>query len=467
MPPALALYIWFLLVVGLLLFDPAKDRAVSVAVWVPLSWMFILGSRLPSQWFGQTVTSAAEALQEGNPLDRTVFSVLILLALGILVSRSLKWGDFFNHNLPLVALVCFALVSVLWSDFPLVSFKRWYRDLGNYLVVLVVLSDRHPLEAIRTLLRRLSYLLIPLSVLFVKYYPQMGRSYDEFTGMAAYSGVTTTKDVLGVVCLVSGLYFFWDTATRWPARREWRTRAIVVVNVVLMSMTLWLLNLSDCATCKVCLAIGSLIVVVAQSKLVRRHPGPLKALIPLSVCLFFFLAFGLDMKASIATAVGRDPTFTDRTVLWSFLLNTKINPLVGTGYESFWLGPRLESISSHFSFLPTQAHNGFLEVYLNLGFAGVALMVLFLIFAYRKICFRFGPTPDFCSLSLAFWAVLLIDNSTSASFGKSDLLWLTFLLVAIVAPESAIVRSRSVRDLSHPRAQSPSIAVPMAVAGRR
>ena len=64
----------------------------------------------------------------------------------------------------------FALLSVLWSDFPLVALKRWFRDLGNYLVILVVLSDPRPLEAVRALLRRLCYLLIPLSILLVKYY---------------------------------------------------------------------------------------------------------------------------------------------------------------------------------------------------------------------------------------------------------------------------------------------------------
>ena len=51
---------------------------------------------------------------EGNPLDRTVLlTVLILLAIAILVSRSFKWGDFVARNLALMALLLFALASVL------------------------------------------------------------------------------------------------------------------------------------------------------------------------------------------------------------------------------------------------------------------------------------------------------------------------------------------------------------------
>ena len=100
-------------------------------------------------------------------MDRTIYSALILLAIGILMSRSFKWGSFFSRNLALMAFLSFALLSVFWSDFPFVAFKRWFRDFGNYLVILVVLSDPRPLEAVRTLLRRFCYLLIPLSVLLI------------------------------------------------------------------------------------------------------------------------------------------------------------------------------------------------------------------------------------------------------------------------------------------------------------
>ena len=95
MPPSLALLLWLVLLLGLLCFDPAKVPSTSPALWVPVIWMFILGSRLPSQWLGGQVGQAAQALEEGNPLDRTISSALILLAIGILISRSFKWGDFF------------------------------------------------------------------------------------------------------------------------------------------------------------------------------------------------------------------------------------------------------------------------------------------------------------------------------------------------------------------------------------
>ena len=141
MSPSLALYLWFFLLVALLCFDPARDSRVSAAVWIPVVWLFIVGTRLPSQWLGGHVGQAAQALEEGNPLDRAVSSLLILLAIGVLTQRSFRWEAFFSKNLALTAFLSFALLSVIWSDFPFIAFKRWFRDLGNYLVILVPFSD--------------------------------------------------------------------------------------------------------------------------------------------------------------------------------------------------------------------------------------------------------------------------------------------------------------------------------------
>src|ERR1700730_17516716 len=276
MPPSLALFLWAIILVWLLRSDPAKDPGTSLALWVPLIWLFILGSRLPSQWLGGGMGSAAPAFEGGNPLGRAIFSALILPAIVILMLRPFNWGAFFSRNITLMALLLFALISVVWSDFPLVSFKRWFRDLGTYFVILVVLSDPYPLEAARSVLRRICYLLIPLSVVLIKYYPQIGMQYSFWTGARMFVGPTTGKNMLGVLCLVSGVFFFWDTVTRWSDRKDRRTRRILMVNIAFIAMTLWLLNLANSATSTGCLYMSCLVIAIAHSKMFRRHPGFLK-----------------------------------------------------------------------------------------------------------------------------------------------------------------------------------------------
>ena len=439
MPPSIALLLWLTLLIGLLWFDPAKVPETSLALWVPVTWMFIVGSRLPSQWFGGQVGQAAQALEEGNPLDRSAYFILMLLAIGILISRSFNWGDFFARNLALVVFLSFALLSVMWSDFPFVAFKRWFRDLGNYLVILVALSDPQPLEAIRTVLRRLCYLLIPLSVLLVKYYPEIGKQYDQWTGVAMYAGAATSKNMLGVLCLVSGLFFFWDTVTRWSDRKERETKRIILADGAFLAMTLWLLNLSDSATSRICLVLGCLIIAAVHSKAFQRHPGFLKMGILIGVCLYLILSFGfgIDINAVVAEAVGRNPTLTGRTDIWKVLLNMHTNPLVGTGYQSFWLGPRLQWVWNQPGIgRINETHNGYLDIYLNLGLIGLFLLAGFLVAIYRTICRRLEPLSSRGALSLVVWTVLVFYNVTKAAF-QGGLLWLTLLLGAVSLTEPA------------------------------
>ena len=208
-------------------------------------------------WLGLSYGSAAQAMEEGSPLDRTIFLFLTVAALGILVSRSFQWRNLFAQNSALAALAGICLAAVLYGRISRSQLSRNGSGMsGVYMAVLVVLSDPRPLEAMRTVLRRLCYLLVPLSILFVKYYPFLGKTFSDWGGQE-YTGVSTSKNMLGVLCLVSGIFFFWDTVTSWHERRSGALERVILVNVAFISMTLWLLNLSDSKTSTICLASGA------------------------------------------------------------------------------------------------------------------------------------------------------------------------------------------------------------------
>lgn len=433
MPPILALCLWLGLLLALLALDPAKYRQGSIALWIPVIWMFFTGSRLPSVWIsGIQAGAEASALQEGNGLDRAVLSFLMLLAIGVLLARSFNWAEFTLRNFSLVLFLSFALLSVLWSDFPLVSAKRWFRDLGGYFMILVVLSDHEPLEAVRTFLRRTCYLLIPLSVVLIKYFPDMGKQYGVWDGSMQFTGVATSKNMLGVLCLVSGMFFFWDTIVRWHDHKTGHTKRILFVNSVFLLMTFWLLKLSNSVTSRVCLIIGCIVIYLAHGAWGQRHRSLLKLSIPMIFLAYVILAFGFNLKGELASQVGRDPTLTDRTLIWAAVLNEHTNPLVGTGYESFWLGPRLPRIWEQVGAI-NEAHNGYLDVYLTLGFIGLTLLFLFLIAGYWRIWKKFGTLQELGTLCLGVWTVLLFYNVTEAAF-KGGLLWTAVLLGAMTVP---------------------------------
>ena len=84
------------------------------------------------------------------------------------------------------------------------------------------------------------------------------------------------------------------------------------------------------------------------------------------------LMFGLS--GHMSENLGKGSELSGRTGLWTALLGLHTNPILGTGFESFWLGKRLEQLEGIFYFVPNEAHNGYLETYLTLGIVGLFLM---------------------------------------------------------------------------------------------
>jgi O-antigen ligase len=318
-------------------------------------------------------------------------------------------------------------------------------------MVLVVISDARPLAAVGTLLRRLGYLLIPLSVVLIKYFPAIARQYDPWTGFATYCGATSSKNMLGVVCLVGGIYFAWDTVVRWQDRKNKRQRRIILVNAALICMVLWLLNMCNSATSRTCLLIACLVILAAHTKTVQRRPAILTVTVPVVFLMYTFLFFGLGLSGQFASAVGRT-SLSGRDEIWRAVLKEAANPLVGTGYESFWLGPRLERIWLSGQGAINEAHNGYLEVYLNLGYVGLFLLLFFVAAVYWNICKRFKPFSSIASLTLGIWTAFVFHNCTEVDF-RSGLTWLVFVLAALAVSgtlrengdQEGIGRTRNVR----------------------
>ena len=448
MPPSLALFLWFVLLVALFRYDPGKDKEASAALWIPLVWLFILGSRLPSQWFGGYRGAAADVYLEGSPLDRAIFLTIAFMALVVLFRRSFRWGEFFANNLGLVAFLGIALLSVTWSDYPFISLKRWVRDVSGYLALMVVLTERNVIASVLSVLRRLAFLLVPLSIVFVKYFENLGRSYEAWSGSTAYQGVATSKNMLGVLCLMSVLYFFWDLLNRFPHRKEKVMRRAILVDLAFLAMTLWLMTMARSATSGLCVALGVVLIAVGYSNWSRKHPIAFRMAAPILIGVYVVLEVAFGINAVIAGGVGRDPTLTDRTDIWTLVLSMGTNPLLGTGYESFWLGPRLDILWAKYQGL-NHAHNGYIETYLNLGLLGLVTLVIWLFTSYAKICRTLNESSRFATLGLAIWTILLFYNITEAAF-KAQLLFAAFLMTmfvanaqrASVAPRAASARLR-------------------------
>jgi len=306
--------------------------------------------------------------------------------------------------------------------------------LGNVVMGLVVLTERDPAFALKRFLTWTAFLLIPASVLIIKYYPELGRYYDRWEGTAYYSGVTTDKNLLGSTCLVVGLGIVlrFIEAVREPTDRPRRLLAIGTV----LGMNLWLFHVANSATSLGCFLVGSaLMVVLALFK--RARPGMVHLMVTgLSIVGLIAYVFPAAF-AFIVEAAGRNTTLSGRTDLWGDVLTLDPHPWFGTGFESFFLGPRLEFLWSKYWWHPNEAHNGYLETYLTLGMVGLCLLAVLSVTGYRNAMRVYRSKPGTGSLRLAFLVVAVIYNLTEAAFKVMNPVWILFLLSVTAVPDSA------------------------------
>jgi O-antigen ligase len=337
-------------------------------------------------------------------------------------------------NGPLLLFFFFAGISVLWSDFPAVAFKRWIKALGNLVMVLVVLTDLNRSAAVKRLLARVAFLLIPVSVLFIKYYPELGRGYHRWTWEPMYHGVATTKNGLGVICLVFGLGSVWRVLEAFHNGERPRITGPLIAHGVVLAMALWLFWKADSVTSLNCFLIGGgLIAFMSRPGLARKQA--VVHLLVGAVVFFTLSVLFLGVGTGLLDAMGRDTTLTGRTELWAHILQIKVNPWFGVGFESFWLGDRAKHFWELYDWRPNQAHNGYLEVFLNLGSIGVVLLSFAMAWGYRNVVGSLRRDPELGRLRLAFFVVAVLYNLTEAAFKVMHPVWITFLLAITLVPD--------------------------------
>jgi len=420
---------------------------------VPTVWMFFAASRFPSQWFNLGAPLHTVSSLDGSSFDLVVFAALIALAAAILARRCVPWGVVALVNAPVFLYFAFGAVSVTWSDYPFVSFKRLIKASGNVLMVLVVLTELKPYNALELTIRRLSFVLLPLSLLFIKYYPHLGRTYH--MGEPLFTGVATHKNGLGQLSLIAGVYFLWRLVVARRKGSETEPRSVNATDLLLLGLALWLLNLADSATSTACVAVAAGVFLTSQVPALRRRPKTLVPLSLLTVAVVGMLEGLLNITDKIILMLGRRPDLTTRVPMWNDLISMVSRPMVGYGYESFWLGTRQNYMAEVWG-ITGQAHNGYLEMYLNLGLVGVGFIIAWALLGLGRVTRLLPIDYSVAVLNFSFLVVVLLYNWTEATFYGVSIMWMLLLLAIMRVPQ--IESDRGVRTVAtkhkrktHPR----------------
>lgn len=432
MPPQIALCLCFLFVLYIIKTDSENHTNVSRAIWIPTVWMLIGGSRLVSQWMQVSVVSAEDALVEGNIVDKIIFTTLIASGVFILIKRGLSISKLINENTAIIIFFLYGLISILWADLPEVALKRWFKVLGNPIMILVILTEPQPIEAVKLVFRRCCFILVPFSILLIKYFLEIGVSYDPWSGQQYFLGVTDGKNALGRLCLIFGYFLFWELTNSLPMKQllSKQNRKKTYIDILYFLMIFWLLRRAHSVTAIICLLLGIMVLVGVKLPIVRRNLNFLGVIFFAVAVGYFFLEYTFGITQALLEVMGRNATLTGRTEIWKIVIPMVTNPIIGFGYDSFWMGDRLSKLWAIYWWHPIQAHNGYIEIYLDLGLMGLFLLLTVIVASYKKCKRELQYNLSLGQFKLGLLVIALFYNITEASFGGLSLMYICFLLCA-------------------------------------
>lgn len=432
MPPILALILCTIFVLFLLRLEHKQYPNASAALWIPTIWFLLQTSKPLGIWFG----TGGATMEEGSALDRIVLLILLCLGFIVVVKRKYNIADALKKNYWVTLFLIISLFSVLWSDMPFVSFKRWIKMLIPLVMAFVIATEADSFKAIQSLVRRTIYIHIPFSYILINYYPFWGRQYGRWSGALMWVGVSTQKNGLAFLCMFAILYLSWTFIRRRDGTETTVSSYQTYVEIFIFLLTILIFlgpnhTLTYSATSAVALIIG--LATLFLFKWLRKFnviPGGNVLTIIVIMIIIYGTAtpfVGGLMVYDPSSTLGRDESLTGRTEIWSYLIPYALShPILGHGFGGFWTDVMREATSSH-------AHNGYLDTILDIGFIGLFILSMFLIVNCRAA--RNLMTQDFHwgILWFSFLMISVIHNIAESSVTSISGLMPTVLLFITMA----------------------------------
>lgn len=354
------------------------------------------------------------------------------IALGLALIRWDKFLDVLPAVFMIGVLVLLCFVSKFWSIEPGVTTRRTIALLFTSLFGLYLGARwRGP---VLTELLAISFAALAVGALIACVTnPGFGVHQDVNAGL--WKGLWYEKNQMAAM-MTLGFIACTTTAYQVPARRRlWIAFAVLMFFLVLMTR-------SKTSLLACLLIAGAFPVLVALKKggVLSIVFVWLTATAALAGTALYTLAPDLIFKA-----LGKDPTLTGRTEIWESLsrLSDK-RPLLGYGYKAFWTPDSVPAavVRSETQWEVPSAHNGWLDLLIQLGWTGVIAFGICLAACFFCTFFRYDKVKDgfFSVLMLVLFSFLILSESFILS--QNSLIWALFVCAMARLTANSLERRR-------------------------
>jgi exopolysaccharide production protein ExoQ len=392
----------------------AADSAFSRQIETPIATIAILAI-VATGIFG---TNAA-----------AIFIAAAMLLVGL---RPLTAGRELLRFWPLLLLPIFAIVSTLWSDAPVRTLRAALQLMLTCIASIIVCRRLDPTWAILTLF--IGYVVVCCLAL-----PAVPASLAAGSPLIGPFGSKNQMGFAAHLLFALALAVMVDRDQPGVAR-------LVAIGTAPLGLAMMVLSNSGGAAASAGITLLGFPALVLFGRLPRR--GRLIVLLLLLFVLTVGALFQSDIEAAIGnfreTVLKKDATLTGRTYLWDYANNlSRERPWLGLGYYAFWrhgnLGAeglwRWGGIGSRTGF---NFHNAFIEMRVDLGWIGLAILVLMcagiaIVAGYRQFTRPTIPMAFFLAYLAVMFARTFTETGLIAPFSGVTMF---FLAAAVYARAS-------------------------------
>jgi len=357
----------------------------------------------------------AAAVGIGSQLAIALLVLLLLLRRFHHVMKSmpmLHWGGIF---------AVLAVVSAIWSQDPMITMRRAIPFLLSTLFALYFASRFDLDEQLSILwitMIALSVATVLISVLVPSYGLDVspGHTHD-------WRGVFTQKNACGRAMAFAIAITLAKGRVNLP--RAFSLLLFLFVLAMSGSRSFWLVGLSV-------FVLAALLAFLKRYDLVSRA-----VIISIAVLLgVVTLALGVIFASDILALLGRDATLTGRSDIWREVWRAILKrPLLGYGFSAFWIGLKGEAFNviTMLGFVVLHAHNGFLEIMLELGGTGLAIFVL----SYLRACYLALRLIRSKYIEQAVWPIFVLFLIVLSNMDENSLLiyngifWVLYVIALV------------------------------------
>ncbi|MBW4642583.1 MAG: O-antigen ligase family protein [Goleter apudmare HA4340-LM2] len=322
-------------------------------------------------------------------------------------------------------LTAIVLLSFLWSDNQILTLldsrEVWQMTtFGLYLATRFSLKEQVKLIAWTFSIGALLSIVVALGL------PAIGKHGADHPG--AWKGIYDYKNTFGSMMVMSAFAFLLlplDKANNHLYK--WLGFGLSVAMILV-------------STSRTSLIVFGLILSFVWFYRNFRWQGKITVLF-LDIFILLLSCVGIAVVVNwvvILTGLGRDPTLTGRTILWDFIA-TKIQerPFLGYGRGAFWAeGSRYAIEAGELvanSFVAPHAHNGFLDLGLDVGYIGLALFLISfttgLFWAMKRAYANQNPEEVW---PLVFLLFLAMNNMTESYLLRlANVYWVLYVTVIL------------------------------------